>query len=143
VSPALSNSIAPRRRARQGQASYSKDDDARRLSSLARSTFHSIKINRTKEGIHEVIVCCKAHPDDKVLDGNSCGSGQVDSQLRPELVDLASRHPACLRWNGRLMAHSSVLRRIRRSNANELRIVAKGRRARLPGSRRERPQSAP
>ena len=29
---------------------------------------HSININRTKEGIHEVIVYCKAHPDDKVVD---------------------------------------------------------------------------
>jgi hypothetical protein len=37
-------------------------------SSLARSTFRSININRTKEGIHEVTVYCKAHPDDKVVD---------------------------------------------------------------------------
>ena len=29
---------------------------------------HSININRTKEGIHEVIVYCKAHPDEKVVD---------------------------------------------------------------------------
>jgi hypothetical protein len=29
---------------------------------------HSININRTKEGIHEVIVYCKAHPDAKVVD---------------------------------------------------------------------------
>ena len=29
---------------------------------------HSINIDRTKEGIHEVIVYCKAHPDDKVVD---------------------------------------------------------------------------
>lgn len=29
---------------------------------------HSININRTKEGIHEVIVYCKANPDKKVLD---------------------------------------------------------------------------
>ena len=29
---------------------------------------HSININRTKQGIHEVIVYCKAHPDDKVVD---------------------------------------------------------------------------
>jgi hypothetical protein len=29
---------------------------------------HSININRTKEGIHEVIVYCKANPDKKVVD---------------------------------------------------------------------------
>jgi hypothetical protein len=29
---------------------------------LARLTFHSINIDRTKEGIHEVFVYCKAHP---------------------------------------------------------------------------------
>jgi hypothetical protein len=29
---------------------------------------HSINAARTKEGIHEVIVYCKAHPDDKVVD---------------------------------------------------------------------------
>jgi len=29
---------------------------------------HSINIARTKEGIHEVIVYCKAHPDAKVVD---------------------------------------------------------------------------
>ena len=29
---------------------------------------HSININRTKQGIHEVIVYCKAHPDEKVVD---------------------------------------------------------------------------
>jgi hypothetical protein len=29
---------------------------------------HSININRTKEGIHEVIVYCKANPDAKVVD---------------------------------------------------------------------------
>jgi HdeA/HdeB family len=29
---------------------------------------HSINVARTKEGIHEVIVYCKAHPDDKVVD---------------------------------------------------------------------------
>ena len=29
---------------------------------------HSINIARTKQGIHEVIVYCKAHPDDKVVD---------------------------------------------------------------------------
>jgi HdeA/HdeB family len=29
---------------------------------------HSINIGRTKEGIHEVIVYCKAHPDAKVVD---------------------------------------------------------------------------
>lgn len=29
---------------------------------------HSINIGRTKEGVHEVIVYCKAHPDAKVVD---------------------------------------------------------------------------
>ena len=29
---------------------------------------HSVNVARTKEGIHEVIVYCKAHPDDKVVD---------------------------------------------------------------------------
>jgi len=29
---------------------------------------HSINVARAKEGIHEVIVYCKAHPDDKVVD---------------------------------------------------------------------------
>ena len=29
---------------------------------------HSININRSKEGIHDVIVYCKAHPDEKVVD---------------------------------------------------------------------------
>jgi hypothetical protein len=29
---------------------------------------HSININRAKEGIHEVIVYCKANPDKKVVD---------------------------------------------------------------------------
>ncbi len=29
---------------------------------------HSINVKRTKEGIHEVIVYCKANPDKKVLD---------------------------------------------------------------------------
>src|SRR5215472_9021489 len=29
---------------------------------------HSININRAKEGIHEVIVYCKANPDAKVVD---------------------------------------------------------------------------
>ena len=29
---------------------------------------HSININRTKEGIHEVIVYCKANPEAKVVD---------------------------------------------------------------------------
>jgi len=29
---------------------------------------HSININRTKQGIHEVIVYCKANPDMKVVD---------------------------------------------------------------------------
>jgi hypothetical protein len=29
---------------------------------------HSINLKRTKEGIHEVIVYCKAHPDEKVVD---------------------------------------------------------------------------
>ena len=29
---------------------------------------HSINIARTREGIHEVIVYCKAHPDEKVVD---------------------------------------------------------------------------
>ena len=29
---------------------------------------HSININRAKEGIHEVIVYCKANPDMKVVD---------------------------------------------------------------------------
>ena len=29
---------------------------------------HSINVDRTKQGIHEVIVYCKAHPDVKVID---------------------------------------------------------------------------
>ena len=29
---------------------------------------HSINIKRTRDGIHEVIVYCKAHPDEKVVD---------------------------------------------------------------------------
>ena len=29
---------------------------------------HSINVERTKQGIHEVIVYCKAHPDVKVID---------------------------------------------------------------------------
>ena len=29
---------------------------------------HSINVARAKQGIHEVIVYCKAHPDDKVVD---------------------------------------------------------------------------
>ena len=29
---------------------------------------HAINVDRTKQGIHEVIVYCKAHPDDKVVD---------------------------------------------------------------------------
>ena len=29
---------------------------------------HSINIARTREGIHEVIVYCKSHPDEKVVD---------------------------------------------------------------------------
>ena len=29
---------------------------------------HSINIKRTREGIHEVIVYCKSHPDEKVVD---------------------------------------------------------------------------
>ena len=29
---------------------------------------HSINVNRAKQGIHEVIVYCKAHPDVKVVD---------------------------------------------------------------------------
>jgi hypothetical protein len=29
---------------------------------------HSFNINRTREGIHEVIVYCKSHPDEKVVD---------------------------------------------------------------------------
>ena len=29
---------------------------------------HSINVARAKQGIHEVIVYCKAHPDDKVMD---------------------------------------------------------------------------
>ena len=29
---------------------------------------HSVNVARAKEGIHEVIVYCKAHPDDKVVD---------------------------------------------------------------------------
>jgi len=48
LSPTLSNWIAPRCRAGHGQADYSKDDDA------VLELLHSININRTKEGIHEV-----------------------------------------------------------------------------------------
>ena len=29
---------------------------------------HSINVDRTKQGIHEVIVFCKAHPDVKIID---------------------------------------------------------------------------
>ena len=29
---------------------------------------HAINVDRTKQGIHEVIVYCKAHPDTKVVD---------------------------------------------------------------------------
>ena len=29
---------------------------------------HSFNLQRTKQGIHEVIVYCKAHPDEKVVD---------------------------------------------------------------------------
>jgi hypothetical protein len=29
---------------------------------------HSINVDRTRQGIHEVIVYCKAHPDTKVVD---------------------------------------------------------------------------
>jgi HdeA/HdeB family len=29
---------------------------------------HTVNIPRAKQGIHEVIVYCKAHPDDKVMD---------------------------------------------------------------------------
>jgi HdeA/HdeB family len=29
---------------------------------------HSFNLKRTREGIHEVIVYCKAHPDEKVVD---------------------------------------------------------------------------
>jgi hypothetical protein len=33
-----------------------------------RSKRHSINVDRTKQGIHEVIVYCKGHPDTKVVD---------------------------------------------------------------------------
>jgi len=33
-----------------------------------RSKRHTINVDRTKQGIHEVIVYCKAHPDAKIVD---------------------------------------------------------------------------
>jgi hypothetical protein len=89
LSPALSNWIAPRAERVTARRAAAKANAVLQL--LGAIAFHSININRTKEGVYEVIVYCKAHPDDKVVDAvrrlgeegaaagqsrrNSCSSG--------------------------------------------------------------------
>jgi hypothetical protein len=79
LSPALSTWIARVERVTAWWATA--ETMTRRSSSLARSTFHSININRTKEGIHEVIVYWKTRPDDRVVDAlDACVKVQQGGQ---------------------------------------------------------------
>jgi hypothetical protein len=64
LSPALSNWIAQRCPARHGSAGCSEDDDAM-LELLGAIGFPFDQ----HQPHHAVIVCCKVHPDDKVVDG--------------------------------------------------------------------------